>query len=66
MNTDFIATNHGSLVTLEPRTKAAETWVASYLPKDVQWFAGAVVIEPRYFGDIAAGLVGDGLTWRAA
>ena len=32
-----------------------------YLPDDAQWWGRAVVIEPRYVGDIAQGMANSGL-----
>lgn len=59
---DFQADNHGSIIMLTPETDAARDWCADNLPDDAQMFGNAFAIEPRYFGDIAAGLLADGLT----
>lgn len=59
---DFLAVSHGSLILLHPVSDLAKAWVHSYLPDDAQWFGQSVVIEPRYFDDIACGIVDAGLT----
>ena len=53
---DFNAMNHGSIITLFALTPAAQDWVDENLPAD---FNGA--IEPRYFEDIAQGILDEGL-----
>jgi len=55
---------HGSLYLLRPLTPEAKLWLIDNVgtPSDeVQWFGGAVVVEPRYVGDILEGLRADGL-----
>ena len=59
---DFIATNHGSIVTLAPQSEEAREWCEDHLPEDAMMFGDAYAIEPRYFGDIVAGFQDDGLT----
>ena len=59
---DFTYTNHGSIVTLTPLTPQAHEWVAEHLPDDALTFGPAICIEPRYFDDIAEGILSDGLT----
>jgi len=59
--TDFAVANHGTIVLLQPLTRAANEWIAANLPADRLHYAGAVVIEPRYLADIVNGLRADGL-----
>ncbi len=59
---DFTFMNHGSLVTLTPISPAAQEWVSDHLPEDATTWGGAIVIEPRYFDDIAHGILNDGLS----
>ena len=56
MTPDFRTVNHGSIITLTPCTPEAVEWVNENLPDH---FNGA--IEPRYFNDIAEGIIADGL-----
>jgi len=59
---DFAVANHGTIVLLQPLTRAANEWIAANLSADRLHYAGAVVIEPRYLADIVGGLRNDGLT----
>jgi hypothetical protein len=59
--TDFGVANHGTIVLLQPLTRAANEWIAANLPADRLHYAGAVIIEPRYLADIVNGLRADGL-----
>ena len=59
--TDFAVANHGTIVLLQPLTRAANDWIAANLPADRLHYAGAVVIEPRYLADIVGGIRADGL-----
>lgn len=60
--TDFVVSDHGTIILLRPRTDAAKDWVSEYLPEDAQWIGRAVAIERRYFEPIYDGIVGDGLS----
>lgn len=59
---DFSVENHGTIYLLRPRSQAAEAWVDDNLPRDVMYFGDAVAIEHRYIGDIADGIINDGLS----
>jgi len=64
---DFIAQNEGSLVLLRPMNHAAKQWLIDNVgtPADeVQWFGGALVVEPRYLNDLVDGARADGLNTR--
>lgn len=61
---DFEIENHGSIVLLRPVTPAAREWVDEHILVDgneVQTWAGAIVVEPRYVADIVHGFQEDGL-----
>ncbi len=58
---DFEYTDSGSIILLFPRTPAAHDWVSEHIPSDAQWFGNGIVIEHRYFDDIALGISMDGL-----
>lgn len=62
MGTDFEAVDHGSIVMLAAITEAAHDWENDNLPEDRLIFGAATAIEPRYFGGIVEGIIGDGLT----
>ena len=60
---DFRFTNHGSVTILTPLTEAAQAWLDENVGDDeTQYWAGGVVIEPRYAEPILEGLQADGLT----
>lgn len=58
---DFLAENHGSVILLQPLSAAANRWADEHLSHAMR-YAGAVVIEPRYFPDIVDGIWADSLT----
>lgn len=61
---DFALHNHGSILVLDANSLAARAWVAGHLahPETQTWGRNGTVIEPRYWGDIQAGIEADGLT----
>lgn len=59
---DFTVNNHGSIVTLNPCSHAAQGWISENIPEDAQRWCSGVVVEPRYIQDIINGIEGDGLT----
>ena len=64
---DFKLENHGSLFLLRPLTTLAREWMNEHLPLDhpeTHFFAGAIVVEPRYIGPIVEGIVAAGLVLR--
>jgi len=60
---DFRLTNHGTISLLAPLTAAAEAWIDEHLPEDAQMLGNAIAIEPRYVGDIVAGILTEGLSF---
>ena len=60
--TDFRFFDHGSITVLKPVSGGAQDWVDEHIPEDAQYWAGGVVIEPRYADDILGGIEDDGLT----
>ncbi len=61
---DLLVQNHGSIFLLDPVTDLGRGWIADHIPDEATWWCGAVVVEPRYIGDIVAGAAGDGLQVR--
>jgi hypothetical protein len=59
---DFRFADHGSVTLLTPVTDAALDWVEENLSIERQNWGPAIMIEPRFAGDILNGLQGDGLT----
>jgi hypothetical protein len=61
---DFIAFNGGSIITLRATNADAVAWIeenvssAGFQPD----YPASLVIEPRYFDDLAYGIVNSGMT----
>lgn len=58
---DVFVENHGSIFLFQPLTAAAEEWIAANVSGEPMRYAGALVVEPRYARDLAAGMLADGL-----
>ena len=58
---DFRVTYHGSINLVQLLTPAAKQWVAENVSDDAQFFGGALVVEPRYTGDLRDGMLLAGL-----
>lgn len=52
--------NEGSIMLFVPNTDEAHDWLQEHT--DGQWFGNALVVEPRYAGPLAEGLVDAGLS----
>lgn len=59
---DFEIENHGGLFLLRPLKDAAREYLESIVSPEAQWWAGALVVEPRYIPPIAADLELQGFT----
>ena len=56
---DFLVSREGlSLVLVRPRTVAARAWLQDHT--DGTWFAGALVVEPRYVEPLLVGAAEEG------
>ena len=62
--TDFNISNHGSLVLVSAVTDVARSWVREHVSSEGYQpnYPGVLVVEPRYLGDILAGMDEDQLT----
>ena len=58
---DFELQNTLSLCLLRPLTPAAERWLDRHFAGDVQWFAGALVVEPGFLTPMLDDIRRDGL-----
>lgn len=47
--------NHGSLITLEPRSEEVRDWLVASTSDEAMWIGGALVVEPRYAQPIIDG-----------
>ena len=57
---DFRIENHGSIFLLDPRNATAEAYLGDHVSEEALWFGGAVVVEPRYAGDLIQALQAEG------
>jgi hypothetical protein len=62
---DFQVESHNSVVLIRPLTDAAREWLDEHCPKDGEhtYYAGALVVEPRYLNDLLIRMDNDGLTF---
>ena len=54
--------HHGSLFLMRLQTRAASQWVQENVSQDATWFGEALVVEPRYVGDLVDAMKLDGLS----
>ncbi len=59
---DFVFTNHGSLFLCAPQNDAARVHLEENVSEEAQWWAGALVVEPRYAADLAVNLQEEGFS----
>lgn len=57
---DITVENHGSIFLVRPETEDSREWLHEHT--EGMWWSGALVVEPRYVGDLVDGLIDDGFT----
>ena len=57
---DFRIENHGSIFLFDPQNTSAENHLLEHVSEEAQWFGGALVVEPRYVGNLASALQAEG------
>lgn len=62
---DITVIDHGSITVFLPTSDAGREWIAEHIASDAMRWAGGVVVEPRYLGDIVDGAINDGLDIRS-
>jgi hypothetical protein len=62
--TDLLVHGHGTLYLLRATSRRGQRWVNERVTDDRQEWAGAVVVEHRFIGDIVRGAIADGLRVR--
>jgi hypothetical protein len=62
MTPDYLFTNHGSICLLQPLTERAKDWLDENIASEHMYWAGALVIEPRYVDNLVIALRDTGLT----
>lgn len=59
---DFTLHNHGSICLLQPLSRAGRAWLDEHvISSETLFWAGAVVVEPRYVGALVQGIRDEGL-----
>ena len=58
------ATRHAGLARLEPLTEAAAVWLWEIAGTEASWDGDALLVELRYFPDVAEAAIAAGLTFE--
>jgi hypothetical protein len=58
---DLRVENHGSIVLVRPLSERAQLWLDEHIGDESRWFAGALVVEPRYVAPLVEGMQEEGL-----
>ncbi|MGN6621202.1 MAG: hypothetical protein ACTHKR_09100 [Sphingomonas sp.] len=61
---DLSATKHGGLARLEPLTAHGRRWLSAIVTEETSWDGDALVLELRYFPNIAEAAIDAGLTFE--
>ena len=59
---DIQVENHFSLFLIRPLSDRARAWIQRFVQPDALYFGSALVVEPRFVGDLIEGMVTSGLT----
>lgn len=62
MTTDFLVSDHGSIILLLPASEEGKSWAEEHIDPSAQHFGKSIAIERRYFRDIFDGIRADGLS----
>jgi len=62
--TDLLVHGEGSIYLLRPTSRRGRRWVDARITADHSEWAGAIVVEHRYIGEIVRGALADGLLVR--
>ena len=58
------ATRHAALARLEPLTEAAGAWLREAASPEASWDCDALVVEMRYFPNVAEAAIAAGFTFE--
>jgi hypothetical protein len=61
---DLLVHGEGSIYLLRPTSRRGQRWIDEHVSDDRQEWAGAIVVEHRFIGDIVRGAIADGLRVR--
>ena len=59
---DFVFHPHGSLWLVQPTSDQAREQLVANVSDEAQWWAGRLVVEPRYVASLAEQLTDEGWT----
>ncbi len=60
----FVATRDGGFAILEPLTAQASNWLQANVGEDATWLGESLVIEMRYFADLADAIIAAGFLFE--
>jgi hypothetical protein len=58
---DVSVENHVNIFAFQPLTERGREWIDDNVQDGAIWFGGALMVEHRYAGELANGMVNDGL-----
>jgi hypothetical protein len=61
---DLLVHGEGSIYLLRATSKRGQIWIAERISDDSQKWAGTIVVEHRFIGEIVRGALTDGLQVR--
>jgi hypothetical protein len=61
---DVLVRGEGSIYLLRATSRRGQRWLNEHVSDDRQEWAGAIVVEHRFIGDIVRGAIADGLRVR--
>ena len=60
----IVATKHSGLARLDPLTEVAAEWLRMIAGPEASWTGDALIVESRYFPEIAEAAIAAGLTFE--
>lgn len=61
---DFLAERYRSLVRIRPLNGRAQHWLEKQVGQDAIWDAGSLILELRFFTDLADAIIDAGFTFE--
>lgn len=61
---DFVATREGGLATITPLKPLSRVWLRSRVERGASWVGDSLVVEMRYFPDIADAIIDAGFVFE--
>ena len=60
----FAATRNAGLARIEPLTAEAAAWLSGHVGYEASWDGDALVVEMRYFPDLAEAIIAAGMAFE--